>query len=60
MEYILCRTKGKYTAIQTNQMKENYTRSLPPGFVKVPVISSPDKGVIKGIFLANHLVSTDN
>jgi len=28
------------------------------GFVKV--ISSPRKGVIRGVFLANHLASSDN
>jgi len=41
-------------------MKEKiYTNNLfHPGFVEV--ISPPQKGIIRGVFLANHLASNKN
>ena len=45
---------------QTRRMEENniHKNIFRLGFVKV--ISSPHKGDFRGVFLANHLASTDN
>jgi len=43
-----------------NQMKEkmHISNMFDLGFVEVT--SSPQQGVIRGVFLANHLASNDN
>jgi len=50
---ILCRAVGKHIATYAIQTKER----IHLGFVEV---ISPHKGVIRKVFLANHLATTDN
>ena len=59
MKYILRRAGGHVGNIEKpNKRKMHMNTLFHLGFVEV--ISSPYKGVSRGVFLANHLASTGN